>query len=357
MNRDNQEHGGTPHHNMGNMTYSNVHTSGSNANHSSLDYDSWVSSIQDGFFQATPMTSHILQQSTFMNSVGSSGSIPLGGINLLNTAGQPGVHDFNMDLALNTPERLYRDIINESPVLSRTPQIGRTPLRSLNMNMNISTPNFLKNIETTNFFNNNFGSATKTFTPLKNQLFASNEMFQTPRDTSKDNSGNIDSSPTTIQMNSSAVKESDAVPNVTKILPPSPTPGSMMGGYKPIPPNSSIPKMGCFKKIPTQEPPKKSSKPQKNSTIQIIMTDVNSFANNSKPTRSRKKKLTRSSTATNIGGSVKKKSSLKRTLSQPQAKIGTMIGKDTLVKTQTPVQSNVFENCEDIPSLLKPKGQ
>lgn len=357
MNRDNQERGGTPHHNMGNMTYSNINTSGSNANNSSLDYDSWVSSIQDGFFQATPMTSHILQQGNFTNSAGSNGSIPLGGLNLLNTAGQPGVHDFNVDLAFNSPERFYRDIINESPMLSRTPQIGRTPLRSLNMNMNFSTPNFLKNMETTNFLNNNFGSATKTFTPLKNQLFASNEMFQTPRDTSKDNSGNIDSSPTTIQMNSSAVKENDTVPSVAKILPPSPTPGSMMGGYKPIPRNSTIPKMGCFKKIPTQEPPKKSSKSQKNSTIQIIMTDVNSFANNNKPTKSRKKKLTRSSTITNIGGSVKKKSSLKRTLSQPQAKIGTMIEKDALVKNQTPVQANVFENGEHVPSLLEPQGQ
>lgn len=291
MNRDDQQTG----------------TPGDNPNQS-LDYDSWVSSIQDGFFQATPMTSRIMHNSTFPSS-GSQGIHGSSGLNLPHLG-----NDIAMDM-FNSPERFYRDIINESPVLARTPPIGRTPLRNVNMNMNFSTPNFLKNIEAP------FGKST-SFTPLKNQLFISNDLFQTPEDPNKENnSANLNSSPTTIKMNSSAVKDDEQPPNVSKILAPSPTPGSMMSDYKPHGIQANVPKMGCFKKNAEKPPPRVTPR---HSNFQIIMTDVNTFANNTKPSKVRKKKLARSSTTTNVTTSKtisKKSTSLKRTLSQPQANL------------------------------------
>jgi hypothetical protein len=229
-------------------------------------------------------------------------------------------HDLGMDMVFNSPERFYRDIINESPVLSRTPQIGRTPLR--NLNLSFSTPNFLKNMESTSVLNN---SMTKSFTPLKNQLFNSNDLFQTPQD-NKENTMN--SSPTTIKMNSSAVKE-DEEPNVSKVLPPSPTPGAKISDYKKTNiQQSQIPKMGCFKKTTEQLEPKPAQKPvHKTNNFQIIMTDVNSFANNIKPTKAgKRKKLARSSTVTSTSSkTITKKASLKRTMSQPQAKLEKLV--------------------------------
>lgn len=300
----------------------------------SLDYDSWVSSIQDGFFQATPMTSHILQQSTFqsgggMNTQQQQQSFPqqyqqhsMTGVNVLNGA-QLG-HDLSMDMVFNSPERFYRDIINESPVMSRTPLIGRTPLR--NLSANFSTPNFLKNIETNGPMMHN--SATRNFTPLKNQLFSSNDLFQTPHDSKKENSTNLNSSPTTIKMGSSAVKDDDA-PNVSKILPPSPTPGYKSNGSmssKAVAPMPNAPKMGCFKKATEEEPKPRARAGHRHPNFQIIMTDVNSFTNNIKPSKNRKKKLSRSNTTISESSkTIQKKTSLKRTQSQPHKKLDNSI--------------------------------
>lgn len=260
----------------------------------SLDYESWVNSLgnmQDGIFQNTPISNHIIQTVGASNQANIMSNTPTsGGHGLSNIPNLSNPHDINMDVLFNSPERFYRDIINESPVINRTP-LGRTPLR--NLSLNFSTPNFLKNIET-----------TKSVTPLKNQLFNSNEMFQTPNNHPQNST--LNSSPTTIKINSSAVKEDDH--NKNHNIPASPTPASKISPYDP-----AIPKMGYFKQsspkqVVTTSIPKK--KPQQ-SKFQIIMTDVNSFANNSKGTK-KKKRLTRSSTQPSI-----KKTSLKRSLSQP----------------------------------------
>lgn len=278
----------------------------------SLDYEQWVNAlgnIQDGIFQNTPLSNSILQ-----NTVNNSGLRN----SSINNSSFATTQDLNLDLFFNSPERFYRDVINESPIVSKTPQVGRTPLK--NLNINFSTPNFLKNIETGGLER----SANKNFTPLKNQLFNSKvELFETPK-LNKQNSTTLNSSPTTIKIGSSAIKNEEiSNPNSqNKMIPPSPTPASkinILANQKSAPP--SIPKMGCFKKA---EPEKQvvSKKPApNNSRFQIIMTDVNSFANNNKPSRPKKKKLTRSATSVNASANaVTKKSSLKRSLSQPQAK-------------------------------------
>ncbi|ONH68613.1 hypothetical protein BON22_0937 [Cyberlindnera fabianii] len=301
-----------------------------NPNQSS-EYESWVNSlgsIQDGLFQNTPMTSHILQHSPFNLSQqqGSNGSSAVLGQQSLQSQLQ------DVDLYCNSPERFYREIINESPILSRTPQVGRTPLRNL-QNMNFSTPLILKGTDA--FF---YGSATKAQTPLKHLQFNSNQIFQTPHDEDKENSNDrntqLNSSPTTIKMGSSAVKPEEQQ-NTMKIIPPSPTPGSKIPSTDFSKKNNGsnnnsnnnngnnstapVPKMGCFKKTPEPET-KTTSWPTTNSNFQIIMTDVNSFANNTKPKR--KKRLQRSSTVTSTTGkTITKKSSLKRTLSQPPTKL------------------------------------
>lgn len=282
-------------------------------------------------------------------------------MNHLGNNGIPsGAPDLNMDFFFNSPDRFYRDIINESPIVNKTLHSsgGKTPLR--NLNVNFSTPVFLRNIETSN-------SNVKSFTPLKNQIFNLNnsfsntstsnlEIFQTPND--KTLNSTLNSSPTTIKMNSSAIKDeqirnkNDDKDNTdtNKILSMSPTPASKVQQNSHIIPNitnnlisSSVPKMGYFKKgSPVQE--KKSSKIPKqpiitthalvnhktsnNTKFQIIMTDVNSFASSQTKGR-RKKKLTRSATQvnTNLNGgtskmkdnNVSKKQTLKRSVSQPSS--------------------------------------
>ncbi|CAM9012489.1 unnamed protein product [Wickerhamomyces anomalus] len=318
----------------------------------SLDYDQWVNSlgnIQDGIFQNTPMSNHILQN-TLNNSA-----------NINNSSFGTTSQDLNLDLFFNSPERFYRDIINESPIVSKTPQIGRTPLK--NLNINFSTPNFLKNIETSANHQNN--SVGKNFTPLKNQLFNSKvEIFETPKLT-KQNTTTLNSSPTTIKIGSSAMKNDENInPSGSgKMIPPSPTPTSKMSNNNnvvvhqppqiaPPPPPSqipSIPKMGCFKKATeTEKQVIKKPSNNNNNRFQIIMTDVNTFANNSKSSRPKKKKLARSSTSINTSSNAvtKKNNSLKRSLSQPQAKF---------MKSLTPKKS-IDKKPEDEPIINQPSN-
>jgi len=326
----------------------------------SLDYDQWVNSlgnIQDGIFQNTPLSNNTGFNS--LNQPQSSG-INNNNNNILNsTSFSSTTQDLNLDLFFNSPERFYRDIINESPIVSKTPQVGRTPLK--NLNINFSTPNFLKNIET-NLIPQT--SATKNFTPLKNQLFNSNsklEVFETPQ-LNKHNSTTLNSSPTTIKISSSAMKndENSNGPNGgpsngrNKMIPPSPTPTSKTNNLshqvKPVIP-PSIPKMGCFKKNnesenQTNHKKSNSNNNNNNNKFQIIMTDVNTFANNSKNPKPKKKKLARSSTSIGTASnSISKKTSLKRSASQPQAK---------LLKTITPNKSEAKQLETSIPTTNPP---
>lgn len=287
----------------------------------SLDYEQWVNAlgnIQDGIFQNTPVSNSIIQNTA--NSALRNNSF--------NNSSFGTAQDLNLDLFFNSPERFYRDIINESPIVTKTPQVGRTPLK--NLNINFSTPNFLKNIDTGGLDR----SANKNFTPLKNQLFNSKvELFETPK-LNKQNSTTLNSSPTTIKIGSSAIKndENSNQNNQNKMIPPSPTPASkinILPNQQTAPP--SIPKMGCFKKAEPEKQVHTKRPATNNSKFQIIMTDVNSFTNNSKPSRPKKKKLTRSATSVNASANaVTKKSSLKRSLSQPQAKF---------MKSLTPIKS------------------
>lgn len=289
--------------------------------------------------------------------------------------------DLNLDMNFNSPEGFYRDIINESPVVSRTPKVGRTPLR--NLSINLSTPNFLKAID--NALANTSNSNLKSFSPYHNNMVNNNqqlqhsqnnpqsssidlELFQTPNlkiKKSKKNSApnendNLGSSPTTIKINSSVVRNEQNIDLDSKVIPASPTPISKPSNVQhqhqhhhhnqhhaqsvisvPIPdptqatninnkfdtgitmdanlsttgnnnPNPMdqndifIPKMGCFKQGKEKNPPKASTSSNghssfsfnanANSKFQIIMTDVTSFANNNKSSRNKKKKLTRSAT-------------------------------------------------------------
>lgn len=329
----------------------------------SLDYDQWVNSlgnIQDGIFQNTPMSNSILQN-TLNNNANSSN---------FGTSAQ----ELNLDLFFNSPERFYRDVINESPIVSKTPQVGRTPLK--NLNINFSTPNFLKNIETSNIQSN---SSNKNFTPLKTQLFNSKvEIFETPKLT-KQNTTTLNSSPTTIKIGSSAMKN-DENSNLNgsiitnKMIPPSPTPTSkitnnnnvvvhrppVIAAPAPVP---SIPKMGCFKKAtePENQFVKKSNNSNNsNSRFQIIMTDVNTFTNNSKNSKPKKKKLARSSTSINSSSHSisKKNTSLKRSLSQPQAKFMKSLTPNKAIDKKPEDESIISQSNSnsEVSSILTPKS-
>lgn len=391
------------------------------------DYDSWVNSlgnIQDGIFQNTPITNHTIHQQQQHQQQQSYG--PNQPINF--NSNTPLIHHqinqnqaptgiavpdaSNIDFFFNSPDRFYRDIINESPILNKTPyHDGRTPLK--NLNMSFSTPLFLRNMENNSLTN----SGIKNFTPLKNQLFpniinnSSNklvqnlEIFQTPND--KSQSSILNSSPTTIKMNSSAIKDdsnqssnNDSMNKTgNKILPMSPTPISKIQQISPIIPSGNqtlVPKMGCFKKnSPKKKKPIKfpkqpiitthalvnnnksiSSNANNNNTkFQIIMTDVNSFASSQNKSR-RRKKLTRSSTQINTSalnnnsnnsnnnknGNVNKKLSLKRSISQPPALLSKLNDSNQSINLLNSSSSDLSQNSiikkdQDMPLQEKSEQQ